>query len=199
MEHSTEYNRFLKYIHSSTREKMDGYRPDLFEKIYEWERIELEDIIWESFNSKSEIELACYLPQLTKYNGIGALQTKLSECAIPSWDSRTIAKELYDSTGEESYLDVFKDNYIQSKEDLYTIVTELYYCKPGEKWFDMLCDIYLNCDEELAVQSAAFGVLFYIKGIDPNITTTEKIKYLPIIRMLTDCEKTQRMEQLKKY
>ena len=41
-------------------------------------------------------------------------------------------------------------------------------------------------------------IFFYIKGIDPNITLTEKIKYIPIVNMLTECEKTQRMEQLKK-
>ena len=31
--------------------------------------------------------------------------------------------------------------------------------------FDMLCDIYLNCNEELVVNSAAWGIFFYIKGI----------------------------------
>ena len=54
------------------------------------------------------------------------------------------------------------------------------------------------CNEELVVNSAAWGIFFYIKGIDPNITLTEKIKYIPIVNMLTECEKTQRMEQLKK-
>lgn len=109
-----------------------------------------------------------------------------------------IAKVLYNSTGKDCYLDIFKENYEKLKENLYIIVTELYYCKPGKKMFDMLCDIYLNCNEELAVNSAAWGIFFYIKGIDPNITLTEKIKYIPIVNMLTECEKTQRMEQLKK-
>lgn len=45
----------------------------------------------------------------------------------------------------------------------------------------------------LMLRSAAWGVICYRKGIDPNITLTEKIKYIPIISMLTECEKTQRM------
>ena len=198
MENSSEYKQFLSFINASTREKMDGYKLNIFENIYEWERDELEDIIWERFNNESNIELACYLPRLKKYDGIEALQNKLSECAIPSRESRMIAKVLYNSTGKDCYLDIFKENYEKSKENLYIIVTELYYCKPGKKMFDMLCDIYLNCNEELAVNSAAWGIFFYIKGIDPNITLTEKIKYIPIVNMLTECEITQRMEQFKK-
>ena len=34
MENSSEYKHFLNFINSSTREKMDGYRLDLFENIY---------------------------------------------------------------------------------------------------------------------------------------------------------------------
>ena len=74
MENSSEYKQFLSFINASTREKMDGYKLNIFENIYEWERDELEDIIWERFNNESNIELACYLPQLKKYDGIEALQ-----------------------------------------------------------------------------------------------------------------------------
>ena len=50
MENSSEYKQFLSFINASTREKMDGYKLNIFENIYEWERDELEDIIWERFN-----------------------------------------------------------------------------------------------------------------------------------------------------
>ena len=89
---------------------MDGYTTDLFNNTYEWERDELEDIIWEQFNDNAFVELACFLPQLTKYDGNSALREKLSECVMPSRESRIIARTLYDSTGEDSYLDIFKKN-----------------------------------------------------------------------------------------
>ena len=40
MENSSEYKQFLSFINASTREKMDGYKLNIFENIYEWERDE---------------------------------------------------------------------------------------------------------------------------------------------------------------
>ena len=45
MENSSEYKQFLSFINASTREKMDGYKLNIFENIYEWERDELGDLI----------------------------------------------------------------------------------------------------------------------------------------------------------
>lgn len=53
---------------------MDGYYPRVMEEIYDWEREEVENIIWDAFNNKKEIELAQFLPKLEKYNGIKALR-----------------------------------------------------------------------------------------------------------------------------
>ena len=49
---------------------MDGYYPGIMEELYDWEREKAEDIIWDAFNNKKEIELAQFLPRLEKYDGI---------------------------------------------------------------------------------------------------------------------------------
>ena len=48
----------------------------IMEEIYDWERDEVEDIIWDSFINKNEVELVPLLPKLEKYDGIKALKVK---------------------------------------------------------------------------------------------------------------------------
>ena len=194
MEHSDEYRKFMKYLGSSIQEKLDGFDDDLLEKIYDWERDEVEDIIWNMFHGVAGGVFACYLPKLSNYDGLNALKRSLSE-----YSNIETAKVLYESTGDDSYLDVFMENYNKSNGEGYSIVAALTYCKPCKKMFEILCDIYLNADEKLAVQQAAKGIFYYIKGINPNNLTWEEEKtYLPIWSKLADCEKSEREKYLKK-
>ena len=74
MENSIAYKQLLKQINAVGSEKLNGYYPNTLEEIYDWEREEVEDIIWDAFFNKKEIELAQFLPKLEKYDGIKALK-----------------------------------------------------------------------------------------------------------------------------
>lgn len=54
------------------------------EEIFDWERDEVEDIIWNTFYKNSDTELDLFLPKLQKYDGIKALKEELLKCNIPS-------------------------------------------------------------------------------------------------------------------
>lgn len=71
----------------------------MMEEIYDWEREEVEDIIWDAFNNKKEIELAQFLPKLEKYDGIRALKESPYLLQIPSEASVEIGKILYEVMG----------------------------------------------------------------------------------------------------
>lgn len=108
---------------------MDGYYPKVMEEIYDWEREEVEDIIWDAFFNKNEIELAQFFPKLKKYDGIKALKESPYLLQIPSEASVEIGKILYEATGDDGYLDIIKKNIDASPETI-SFVSILSYCKP---------------------------------------------------------------------
>ena len=61
MQNSKAYDCLIKQLNAK---KKDGYYPRVMEEIYNWEREEVEDIIWDAFFNKKEIELAQFLPKL---------------------------------------------------------------------------------------------------------------------------------------
>lgn len=64
MENSDAYKRLVKQINAVGREKLDGYYSNTLEEIYDWEREDVETIIWNTFNEKKDTDLAVFLPKL---------------------------------------------------------------------------------------------------------------------------------------
>ena len=110
MKNSKAYDCLIKQLSANGSDKMDGYYPEVMEEIYDWEREEVEDIIWDAFFYKNEIELAQFFPKLKKYDGIKALKESPYLLQIPSEASVEISKILYEATGDEGYLDIIKKN-----------------------------------------------------------------------------------------
>ena len=108
MQNSKAYDYLIKQLNANGSEKMDGYYPEVMGEIYDWEREEVEDIIWDAFFNKNEIELAQFFPELKKYDGIKVLKESPYLLQIPSEASVEIAKILYETTGDEGYLDIIK-------------------------------------------------------------------------------------------
>ena len=108
MQNSNAYNCLFKQLNASGSEKMDGYYPHIMEEIYDWEREEVEDVIWDAFINKHEIDLAPFLPKLEKYDGIKALKESPYLVQVPSDASAEIAKIIYEDTDDEEYLDIIK-------------------------------------------------------------------------------------------
>ena len=99
MQNSRAYIDFMKQIKAVGREKMEGYNPSTLEKIYDWEREEIEDTIWNYFVNKNDSDLAIFMPKLKKYNGMKSLKESPYLLQVPSEASVEIGKILYEVTG----------------------------------------------------------------------------------------------------
>lgn len=163
MQNSKAYDCLIKQLNANGSEKMDGYYPKVMEEIYDWEREEVEDIIWDAFFNKNEIELAQFFPKLKKYDGIKALKESPYLLQIPSEASVEIGKILYEATGDGGYLDIIKKNIDASPETI-SFVSILSYCKPCQRLYNILVDIYINNSNKVNRSTAVMGIL-YNKGI----------------------------------
>ena len=54
MQNSKAYDYLIKQLNANGSEKMDGYYSGVMEEIYDWEREEVEDIIWDAFLIKKK-------------------------------------------------------------------------------------------------------------------------------------------------
>lgn len=163
MENSSAYDCLIKQLNANGSEKKDGYYPQIMEEIYDWERDEVEDIIWDSFINKNEVELVPLLPKLEKYDGIKALKECPYLFQIPSEASVEIGKVLYEVTDDANYLDIIKRN-IDASPDTISYVSILSYCKPCPRLYNILTDIYINNKNKVNRSTAVMGLLFN-KGI----------------------------------
>ena len=167
MENSKAYKHLIEQINATGSKRFDGYHPRMMEDIFDWERDEVEDLIWKTFHQDKDVELARFPPQLKKYDGIGALKEILAKSIIPSYISVTVSRVLYEYTGDDNYLDIIKQNIDKSKGEP-SYVAILAYCKPCKKAYDLLVEIYFNSDNTTNRSTAVTGIL-YNKGfiIDP--------------------------------
>ena len=163
MQNSRAYIDFMKQTKAVGREKMEGYNPSTLEKVYDWEREEIEDTIWNYFVNKNDSGLAIFMPKLKKYNGIKALKESPYLLQVPSEASVEIGKILYEVTGDEEYLDLIKRNIDASPETI-SYVSILSYCKPCQRLYNILADIYINNNNRVNRSTAVMGIL-YNKGI----------------------------------
>lgn len=163
MQNSDAYNLLIKQLNASGYEKKDGYYSGIMEELYDWEIDEIEDIIWDAFNNKKDTGVIQFLPKLKKYDGINALKESSYLKQIPSEISAEIGKILYESTGNEEYLDVIKRN-IDACPNNISFVSILSYCKPCFKLNKLLIDVYINNENKVNRNTAIMGIL-YGKGI----------------------------------
>lgn len=85
--HSEEFKRIRSAGDNGYEYAFTEYYKDSFDKIYDWERSEFEDIIWTKYQ-KGIIKLAYLLPYLKKYDGISKLQSDLAAPSTPEgWKS----------------------------------------------------------------------------------------------------------------
>ena len=82
-EHSYAYNDLVKMVKAVGYEKKDEYSNKTMEEIYDWERDEVEDIIWEKFQRDKDSMLSDLLVKLKKYDGLKTLEKAIEEVYIP--------------------------------------------------------------------------------------------------------------------
>ena len=91
--HSEEFKRIKRAGDNGYEYAYTEYYKDSFDKIYDWERSEFEDLIWTKYQ-KRIIKLAYLLPYLKKYDGMSRLQVDLASPSTPDGHKSIIADAL---------------------------------------------------------------------------------------------------------
>ena len=200
--HSFAYNDLIKMIKATGREKMDGYYSKTMEEIYDWERDEVEDIIWEKFQKDRDSMLSDFLPKLKKYDGITALEKISTKVTVPSYASIDISKALYNSTLKTKYLDNFKENL--GYDDI-VLVSILNTCTVTEDLYNFLKELYLyygvtKIEDKSVVMMLIIEGLLRCKGytLKPKASTSELRKHFKVIEIFEVDEIEAKKEIIKK-
>ena len=198
MQNSRAYIDFMKQTKAVGREKMEGYTPSTLERIYDWEREEIEDTIWNYFVNKNDSDLAIFMPKLKKYNGMEALEDKLNIFNVPSRANVNVAEALYITTGQKKYLDLLIENYNKSENKTPIVARAMYLAKNNDV-YSWLMDIYVNDTEDKNQICALSGILWwdgFIKNINDMQEFSKKIQFL---RMFKSDNREKRREILNEY
>ena len=202
MERSKGYKYLIYQVNATGREKADGYYPKIMEEIYEWERDEVEDIIWNQFENRGDTGVAMFLPKLKKYDGMVALKKFLLTCSMPSDNSLNVAEVLLKQTGDKKYLKIFEEN-LKTNDKTHRLVTTatLIYCIPSPEIYSLLKKIYIFDKDDTVQSTAATGLLHYNGYITDPLSKKEFMETLELSRkfMLDNEEdRKQIVEKLEK-
>lgn len=198
MQNSYAYGLLIKQLNATGSNKKDGYYPKLMEEIYEWEKDEVEDIVWKAFNEKHEIGVAQYLPKINKYDGIKALKECPFLNQIPSGSSVEIAKVLYEATDNEEYLEMIKKN-IDACPDNISFVSTLSYCKPCPKLNSLLIDIYINNENKVNRNTAVMGLLYEKKIIKDRASIQEANNTIELRKKFKSEDREERISIINRF
>ena len=196
MKNSDAYQKFYNQIHATGKQRMDGYDPNLMEKIYDWERDEIEKKIWKLYCTEGDINVAIFLPQLRNYQGMKKLEDSL-ENNISSEKKLIIAIILYEKTSNIIYFEIIKKN-IESNLNEVSNISKLLECKPDLNICELLIYVYINSSDEIVRDTAVTGVL-YNKGIinDP-FDITEMVNKVELARKYDINNRVKRKRAMKK-
>lgn len=197
MKHSQAYTDFKAQLKAVGRQRMEGYDPNLLEKITEQERNEVEKDIWNHFMNKNDSDLAVLMPALKNYDGIAALKKKLAEFKIPSYGSADIAFALFEATEEEKYLDIIMENNwgLAVNTPIAAGLARLAK-KPGV--YDLLVDIYLHDKDEANRGQAIVGLLWRdgkLNSVNDPMELADKIDLIRTFKLDSEEEKNQKGEE----
>lgn len=201
MENSKAYNLFIEQLHATGTKKMDGYNIRTLDDIYEWEREQVEDIIWEKFMGRNDADLAIFMPKLVKYDGVYALRLKVDEFEVPSESSFSVAEVLYELTKEKIYFHILAKNYEDINDRLIKIkfVSRLSHLSKNKDVYDLLLDIYINDSEGVNQTTAINGILYADGHLNKADDMEEIISNIQLIRTFKKDSKDERKDIIKAY
>lgn len=197
MENSKAYKFLVDQIDATGSKKLDGYYPNIMDEIYENEREDAEDLIWNTFHKNKDTDLAQFMPKLQKYDGIAALKNALKESKIPSDNSVNIACVLYESLNEEKYLDII-ELCIDKDPNNISYVAKLSGCRPCKKTYEILSNIYVKSDNRTIRSTAVTGILYNKGFITDPYNTQEMMKILELKRLFLKKDMENRREMIRK-
>jgi len=184
MEHSEMYNDLQEWLGLIGTREGDYYLKDgLLDDVYDWERDEVEEILYSNFikDGSATIYFARYMPKLRNYNGIKALKKIVAKCKSVYKYQKNVLVVLLEETGDKKYLDMIIDLYHywesrkQSAQMIGIISTLVHYCSPTEDIFNALSEVYID-SEYIYVQGIASTGLLYNVGFIKDIYNYTKEK-----------------------
>lgn len=179
-QHSEAYDSFIKQVNAQGYQKAQGYAPDLFENIYEFERDEVEEILIKLFN-KRDWQGIEFMPQLKKVDGVAILKNELPKLPSPSFVKAEFADILLKATGDKVYEDVlFESLKISSGVNRNAVLMRLLKYNPTLRLFATCKDLCANDSNQTVRFFAAAGLLYCVGIInDPiNIGNQNPYRYL---------------------
>ena len=160
-DHSEAYTEFFRHLNATGMERAYGaYSPNTLDKIYDWERADVEKTIWRSFKYSDDADLAELVSKLQLYDGIELLNEKYEKgvsASEYSWRMVYIAEALYKVTSDDGYLDCIIGYYDKTKD--FAVVSVLSHLKPCKKLYRFFTSVYLNSDDKIARNVAVDGML----------------------------------------
>lgn len=200
-EHSSAYKDFFHQLDATGMERAyGGFAPDTLDRICDWERDEVERMIWLRFKNTGEGDLAPLVAKLTQYDGIEALNEKLKEGMISSEYSMrmvSIAAAAYEATSIEDYLDyVFE--YYDKKQDNGALAT-LTYLKPCDKFYNLFKAVYLNSGDSTARSTAIDGMLISKGYIKDPMNFAERSELVGMKRAFVSDDQELRKKKLARF
>ena len=101
--HSDSFKEIKLIATDGMRRSYQTFYPSLLDGIYDWEREEIEDYIWDCFNNGGYWDMAPLLPKLTKYDGLVTLKKRYPTVSESFEGRKLYASVLYEATGDEQY------------------------------------------------------------------------------------------------
>ena len=140
-EHSSAYKDFYHQLNATGMERAyGGFAPDTLDRIFDWERDEVEKTVWLRFKSTGDEKLR-----------EGMLSSEYSGRMI------SVAAAAYEATSIEDYLDYIFEYYDKKHEN--SALATLSYLKPCNKLYDFFKTVYLSSDDCTARSTAVDGML----------------------------------------
>lgn len=179
MQHSEAYDNFIKQVNAQGYQKAQGYAPNLFNEIYDFERDEVEELLIKLYN-KRDWQGIEFMPQLKKVDGVAILKNELPKLPSPSFVKAEFADILLKATGDNTYEDIlFESLKISNDGDRNAVLLRLLKYKITQRLFTTCKDLCEHDSSDLVRFFAAAGLL-YCAGIinDPINIGKSPYRYL---------------------
>lgn len=198
MEHSKAFLVFKKQIDAAGAMKKEGYDLSLFSKAYDWERKEIETIIWNSFHNNGDADLLAFFAELKFYDGIGELYLLLDSDDTSERLRLLSAFYLYQKLGEKKIIEKIKAIITRNEFD-YSDISLLTHLNKSEEVYDLFVYIYKMANEKIAISCAINGLLFN-KGYIHNIDDVDELSKVANLRkQMKSLDARKREENLIKF
>lgn len=175
MEHSTSYTSFVNLINNTNSfARVNGIPGNLLVEIYDWERDDVENIIWNRFIKMNDMDMTYYLPRLKREVSIEEIEKKLTNYSIPSRQNVQIAYTLYRITANPKYLQLVKSNIVKKNERTSYVAIVLQDCDPKDSnIYSFLRELFI---EEIQTGELVMVIdgLFFCKGIMKKMFSIEE-------------------------